>query len=210
MTAYLAASLPAAFALVVALYFEGRSFGRSVARPMLRGFAFSIPVYIVLFLTRYAIELKFFPGRIYIYYSFRDYLFLAAAAVVCYALLTRMPKATSIGASLIDGISFYFGFFLFAGVLAAVVYGRTHTAYTLFLLPTARIAIVIYAGILSATARTLTGVVPYLLLVSILVFAALAGFVPLLFVLNYQLYAYLATSALISGSTFALIFVRKN
>ena len=187
MTAFLIASVPAAFALIVAVLRDSESTSRAALRPALRGVAMFAPAYIVLFLLRYAIVLEFEPGRLYFYYTFRDYLFLTIVAVFGFVLAVRSqvsePKRTTTYRSL----GFYFGFFLLAGVVDAVMYGRSHTAYTLFLLPVTRVVTALYAAVLSSLSRLFSGFVRYLLLLTIAGFAALAGTVPLLFALNYLL-----------------------
>ena len=207
MTLFLVASIPVTFAFAAAVLYDGGTIGEGILIPAFRGLVVFVPGYIILYLLRYSIELRFNPGRIFFYYSFRDYLILTLIGVVGYYFQSRIGRSSFRLENRLGSLSYYFGFFFFLGIVEAVVYSRAHSIYTLFYLPASRIAIILYAGVVSSLVHRFGGIIPYLLMSSIIVIAAVSGGISLLFFLNYKLIAGGVTLSLLTVSVLLVALI---
>ena len=168
-------------ALVVFGYMGRRENLLPLGRPAARGVVIFIISYIFYLLLRPVVQLEYTPGGIYLYYLFHDNLFFLTWCIVAYLIYYQVPHTDDPEAEIVPTLVYFTAFYSLLAI-SDILLNRTLTAYVLFLLPLSRVGVLLVSVSAIILARRMYMVIRYALILVPFCAAAVAAFVPSLYI----------------------------
>ena len=205
MTFFLIAGMPVFFIVILHVFFSGSFYGRELLAPLGKGALWFFPCCILYALFSDLFPVGYDPLSVYF---LRTSLDLAFPFFFCLAsgIFTCRRQKSGARELFLHMAAFFTGFFTLFAQYVRLVFPAWYGEYLYFLLPLLWMSMTVFCAFLLPLSFFCFGFIRFLFFAVLLFVPFAMGTVPLLYVMNYRVYACIAAAAFFA-LPLALLFI---
>lgn len=184
MAVFLAGALPVSYFIVISALMHGDADRRLNLKSLLRGFAVSVPAYLIYLLIKALVPLQYTAKGLYLYSLFHYSFYYIVLSIGGYIIISGLNRNVNRRNKTLEVLAFLCGFYLLLGFADIFAHMRVFNILNLFMIPLTRIAIVFFSASVIAFSFS-SNIFAKLAPLIIILFGGAVATVPLLFFMNF-------------------------